>query len=484
MDLFFKLERHNDNYNIIDDNIVHKYLDTQTVNEYNNIHISLKENTNKDIKYVYDRFNKIKIKNQYYLWFLLDFDINNSYNILSNEFDSDFYITKIIENGNNIEYIGDIYEVNDKYKNILYNMQSEKLIKKIKEYDLCKREELLYNNKLQTILYLFDFLEKGGNFFISIHGFCNDKIIEIYYILSFMFEYCMIYNTTYILCKNFNSILKKSDFVNIINKPFSIEPKYDIDKLINYMNDNLKYHVNKYNLLLQKKEDDFLDFIKSEILNSVKYYDHNKLNELLVEYNFSIIENFKRTFIDNKLVKTSSAINSVEGRKIIEIINEYKFTKCLEIGMAYGVSAFYILSNLNTKLISIDPNQDTQWNNYGVKLLNEFNFNTRHKLYKLKSYVALPKLLKKKGNNYFDFIFIDGFHTFDYTLIDFFYSNLLLKINGIIIIDDAMHSGVKKCVDYIISNYKFYKKLESSSSIAVFIKLKEDMRDWKFHYNF
>jgi predicted O-methyltransferase YrrM len=152
--------------------------------------------------------------------------------------------------------------------------------------------------------------------------------------------------------------------------------------------------------------------------------------------------------------------------------------------MAYGISAFYILSNTSTKLISIDPYQDTQWSNYGMQLLKEFNFDKRHKLYKLKSYIALPKILKKLGNNYFDFIFIDGFHTFDYTLLDFFYAHLLLRKDGIIIIDDALHHGVKKCVDYIISNYKFYKKLDSHSSIAVFIKLNEDNRDWKFHFNF
>jgi hypothetical protein len=40
--------------------------------------------------------------------------------------------------------------------------------------------------------------------------------------------------------------------------------------------------------------------------------------------------------------------------------------------MAYGISAFYILTNENVNLISIDPFQSTQWNNYGVNLLKEF----------------------------------------------------------------------------------------------------------------
>ena len=60
----------------------------------------------------------------------------------------------------------------------------------------------------------------------------------------------------------------------------------------------------------------------------------------------------------------------------------------------------------------------------------------------------------------FDFVFIDGWHTFDYTLIDFFYADKLIREGGIIIIDDALHRGVAKFVKYMDTNYKFYKKLK------------------------
>jgi predicted O-methyltransferase YrrM len=92
--------------------------------------------------------------------------------------------------------------------------------------------------------------------------------------------------------------------------------------------------------------------------------------------------------------------------------------------------------------------------------------------------------LEKYGANSFDMIFIDGWHTFDYTLVDFFYANLLLKINGIIIIDDALHNGVKKCVDYLTTNYVFYKKLVSPITVATFKKTRDDDRSWNFHKNF
>jgi predicted O-methyltransferase YrrM len=143
-----------------------------------------------------------------------------------------------------------------------------------------------------------------------------------------------------------------------------------------------------------------------------------------------------------------------------------------------------MLSNKKIKLISIDPYQNTQWKNIGINLLKYYEMDSRHKLYLEKSYNCLPYLLKKYGYEKFNIIFIDGWHTFDYTLLDFFYSNLLLKKNGIIIIDDALHEGVKKCINYINTNYNYYKKRDSPKSFAVFQKIDNDTRDWNFHKNF
>jgi predicted O-methyltransferase YrrM len=486
MDFFFKLQRKNNRVEILNTAKSELYLDKKITTDHNNAIKRLKEKikVNKDVKYVYERYSNVIVDNQYYLWFLIGFDINNSYSITAHDFDSDYHIKKIIESGGSVDYVGPIKDIKNKYKNIIYNTQSKYLYEKIAKYDSCKRESLLHNTKLRTISHLFDFLEEGGSFYIAFQGYCENGIIEILYILSFMFEYVIIYNSIYVLCKNFNSVLRKSDIEKVINKVFSIEPKNDLENLIKYLNNNLKYQIFKYNLLIENKEEEFLDTIKSEILDSVKYYNPDKIDKVLLDFNFSIMKNFKMIYVDNKLIKTSSGINSNEGTTIVNIIKKYNFKKCLEVGMAYGISAFYILSNIDTTLISIDPYQDTQWLNYGMNLLKEFDFNKRHKLYKLKSYVVLPKLLKELGDNYFDFIFIDGFHTFDYTLVDIFYASLLLKVNGIIIIDDALHPGVKKCIDYIITNYKFYKKLESINSMAVFMKYKEDERDWNFHYNF
>jgi predicted O-methyltransferase YrrM len=210
-----------------------------------------------------------------------------------------------------------------------------------------------------------------------------------------------------------------------------------------------------------------------------------KSDKSIIEFFYKrIINNMKRVYLNKKLIKVHSSIKEQEGKFIENIIKKNGLDKCLEVGMAFGISAFYILSNKNSTLVSIDPFQSTQWENNGIKLLKEFGFNKRHKCMEKKSYEALPELLKKEGEKSFDFVFIDGWHTFDYTLLDFFYANLLLKTNGFIVIDDALHAGVKSCVSYLDSNYKFFKKCESPVTVACYQKLRDDDREWNFHNKF
>jgi hypothetical protein len=483
MDFFYKLQRLDNNYKIvpIKTNNISKYI-IDIFEKYNDIQTKLSDIKDKNIKYTYDRFLKINTNNNHYLWTLLDFDINNSYNILSKNFETDFYIAKLIKNGQDIEILGNIETIKDKYKYILYNMQSIYLYNQIKKFNKCKREELLFVNKLKIISYLFKFLEIGGKFFLSMQGFCNIQIIEIYYALTFMFEYVIVYNSISIVCINFNPVITCQDIELLMKKSHSIEPKHDLDNFIIYLFNNINYHIEKYNLLLQGSEQDFLNIIMNELVSSFHYYNKKSIDTFLLDYNFNIIEHFKNIYLNKDLFKVSSSINSREGNVIKGIIEKNNYKTCLEIGMANGISSFYILSNPKTTLISLDPYQDKQWNNIGIKLLKEFKFIKRHKLYQKKSFVALPLLIKKKLK--FDFIFIDGFHTFDYTLLDFFYSNLLLKINGTIVIDDALHHGVAKCVKFIESNYKFYKKEPSPVSCAVFYKISNDMRETDFHKDF
>jgi len=321
-------------------------------------------------------------------------------------------------------------------------------------------------------------------------------IINLLYILSLLFSKVIILNGTIIICMNY---IENNKYINDIknldeNHYLFVETKENVDQLKKYSSNILN---NKKKLLeLRIKKDEKKLFKELYDLYSsyahdpfIIAHDHDNLFHKYLQLH--LIVNSRRFFIKDKNesteIKLHSAIKKKEGKNITQIIKKYKFKKCLEIGMAFGISASYILlANKNVNLISIDPFQKDkdQWNSMGLNLLKELGVDERHHYIGEKSYVSLPKLLSTYGEEYFDFIFIDGWHTFDYTLIDFFYADKLIRIGGIILIDDALHRGVTKFVNYIVNNYDNYKKIETNKTLAGFEKINNDTREWSFHGDF
>jgi len=389
----------------------------------------------------------------------------------------------------NIDNITSLNNSNGNKKTNLILRYGNELYSKIKDTDENSREDILNKSIISALYKLPNHLNIGGNMMISMHNFSNSKTIDIIYLLLNFFEKIIIIDGLKLFCLNYKiTTISQEDIEKIFNNnlDFNITPKTNLSNLIKYLEKIFTQHNKTYKTLLTNTEENYL---------KLRY---NQMMELFLEtgmYNSNININIALLFINyfrvkfnekNKdIVKITSSISFREGDYIKKTIEKNDFKKCLEVGFANGISAVYILMNKNTTLTSIDPFQKPQWKSEGSKLLKKLDLNKNHKLIEKKSYEALPELLKKEGDGAFDFIFIDGWHTFDYTLVDFFYSDLLLKIGGIIIIDDALHAGVAKCVNYIDSNYSsFYKKLESHKTIASYKKMKNDDREWNFHKHF
>ena len=60
----------------------------------------------------------------------------------------------------------------------------------------------------------------------------------------------------------------------------------------------------------------------------------------------------------------------------------------------------------------------------------------------------------------FDFVFIDGYHSFDYTLLDFFYADLMLDVGGVVAVHDTVMPSVYKSMRFIEA-LKPYKRLSA-----------------------
>ena len=65
----------------------------------------------------------------------------------------------------------------------------------------------------------------------------------------------------------------------------------------------------------------------------------------------------------------------------------------------------------------------------------------------------LPRLLEK--NVTLDFAFIDGWRTFDYTLLDFLYIDKMLRPGGFLVLHDYNWPSKRKVAGYILTHRKY-----------------------------
>lgn len=149
-----------------------------------------------------------------------------------------------------------------------------------------------------------------------------------------------------------------------------------------------------------------------------------------------------------------SEIDAEEGKFLEDLIlNDPNVCKTLEVGCAFGLSSLHICAGLTQRESAshtiIDPFQSSNWDSVGVRTLRELGVDF-FDLVEQKSEIALPALLAKNEASY-DFVFVDGWHTFDHALMDCFYSTRLLKVGGYLVIDDVTFPSVRRVVDYLLS---------------------------------
>jgi predicted O-methyltransferase YrrM len=143
-------------------------------------------------------------------------------------------------------------------------------------------------------------------------------------------------------------------------------------------------------------------------------------------------------------------INAAEGRFLTEFIAARpEIIRTFEVGCAYGLSSLHITSALagrpGVHHIIVDPDETTAWRGIGVSNLDRAGIDF-YELREQPSEIALPEMVREERE--FDLGFIDGWHTFDQTLVDLYYAGRLVRTGGHIIIDDADWISVSKAISY------------------------------------
>ena len=139
-------------------------------------------------------------------------------------------------------------------------------------------------------------------------------------------------------------------------------------------------------------------------------------------------------------------------RLITEAIRTVKPQTSLEVGFGCGVSTLFVCDALtengnSSKHIIIDPHQSTIFRSIGLQNIRRADYQNLIELHEVPSELALPKLLA--AGTRIQTAIIDGWHTIDHTLVDFFYINKMLEVGGIVIFDDTNFPSISRLTEHI-----------------------------------
>lgn len=156
-------------------------------------------------------------------------------------------------------------------------------------------------------------------------------------------------------------------------------------------------------------------------------------------------------------IAVSSQIGPRHGSLLQAVIAEVRPKIAVEIGLAFGVSTLYMLDALAAsnghKLIGIDPSQFASWQGGGLHNVERAGYTGMYEFHGSTSQNILPKLVERGER--VSLAFIDGWHTFDHALVDFFYVDQMLEVGGIVVFDDVGYPALRRLCEFVISNRSY-----------------------------
>jgi predicted O-methyltransferase YrrM len=184
--------------------------------------------------------------------------------------------------------------------------------------------------------------------------------------------------------------------------------------------------------------------------------------------------------------KVTGAVPRKDALILQDMVRFVKAKTTLETGVAFGLSTLAICEALaegrtstdyadytdssgpdsgrgsQAKHYGVDPEQNTVHAGAALASLKRAKLDSVFELLEGPSHLMLPKLLEK--GVVLDLGFIDGWHTFDYTLLDFFYIDKMLRPGGVVLLHDRSWPSKQKVIRFIMTHRR-YKELPVRSSL-------------------
>lgn len=192
-------------------------------------------------------------------------------------------------------------------------------------------------------------------------------------------------------------------------------------------------------------------------------------------------------------ISFTCSIHREAGRWLYDLIVQRKPERILEVGLAWGGSAIHLSAgqrdNGRGLHIAADPLQNIVWSGIGVSEIRRLGLDQRadghggFKLVERRSDELMAELVARGDR--FQFILIDGDHSFHAVFVDLHFAERLLDVGGLLIFDDARDPPTSRVLSYIAANMANLKPVPHSfRRFAAFEKVGEDQRDASILFDF
>jgi predicted O-methyltransferase YrrM len=165
---------------------------------------------------------------------------------------------------------------------------------------------------------------------------------------------------------------------------------------------------------------------------------------------------------DGSKIPLHSVVVPESANSLYQLVKRERPTLVLEVGMAQGATALAIVTALaengSGRLISIDPHQQTRWGGAAVAALERSGLQHLHQLVEAPDYIALPDLLRELGRTV-GLAYVDGLHSYEYVLLDFFYIDQILRVGGVVGFNDCDWPAVIPTLRFI-QEHRHYEAVD------------------------
>ena len=173
------------------------------------------------------------------------------------------------------------------------------------------------------------------------------------------------------------------------------------------------------------------------------------------------------------------AIGLKEGMALRDWVRREGALRTFETGLAYAIGTLFICEGVlengsdDGHHVAADPYQfaglpqhKTSFEGVGIEILKEAGLDDFVTFYPEESQVVLPRLLSEGRAQHFDLAFLDGNHRFEGVFLDLVYAGRLLKEGGIVFVDDTQLPGIRRAVNFCVTNLGWTIEEEDAESEA------------------